>query len=124
MILRPLIILFAILWRVNGIRQCRQANGCGHERGFKFDSILRKLNMDFTIPCCNEHDICYDRCNQTQIICDNDYRLCVQQACNKPVKTRFRSLFCELYADLLFYIVGFAGTGAFDRAQRKHCLGN
>lgn len=33
--------------------------------------------------CCNEHDLCYDTCNNDKEMCDLDFRRCLLKICDK-----------------------------------------
>lgn len=56
------------------------ANGCGIA-GMKISKeYLPTVDMEH---CCNEHDLCYDTCNNDKEMCDLDFRRCLLKICDK-----------------------------------------
>lgn len=56
------------------------ANGCGIV-GMKISTeYLPTKDMEL---CCNEHDLCYDTCNNDKELCDLDFRRCLHKICDK-----------------------------------------
>lgn len=56
------------------------SNGCG-SLGLKIDTeYLPAVEME---TCCNNHDICYDTCNQDKELCDLEFKRCLYRYCDK-----------------------------------------
>lgn len=56
------------------------SNGCGIA-GMKISrEYLPTVEMEH---CCNEHDLCYDTCNNDKVMCDLDFRRCLLKICDK-----------------------------------------
>jgi secretory phospholipase A2 len=51
------------------------ANGCGIP-GMQLDDV----SSGFT-SCCNEHDYCYDTCNNDKALCDSVFLRCMESSC-------------------------------------------
>lgn len=77
-------------------------NGCGPENGFSRYLIPNRIgptrNVDFT-PACNNHDVCYDTCNNVKSDCDEAFLRDLQAAC----------------------AAAYPGRGLFDRYMREGC---
>lgn len=109
----------------NGIRQQRQANGCGPGY-YNIDESLRGVGESVIIPCCNQHDLCYDTCGMPQSRCDNRFRRCLDTACSRLQGNGFewwidvRRAACKLDGRVLYTIVNAVGSYAYQSAQRAH----
>ncbi|CAF1082960.1 unnamed protein product [Rotaria magnacalcarata] len=119
------ILIILIIGRTNGLRQRRQANGCGAGY-FNIDQSLTDAGESVIIPCCNQHDVCYDKCGRTQKQCDEAFRSCLNSAC-AALKGNgfqwwidFRRAACELDGRTLYTIVNAVGSFAYKAAQRAH----
>ena len=124
-----LILLVFVVGSAHGLRQRRQANGCGSGY-FNIDQDLKLVGESVIIPCCNQHDICYDTCGKTQYQCDNVFRSCLHSACRALNGNGFqwwidfRQAACEQDGRILYQIVNAVGHYAFNSAQRAHrCRG-
>jgi hypothetical protein len=58
-----LILTILAIGGVDALRQRRQANGCG-TGSFVTDGSLKVVRKEVIIPCCNQHDLCYDTCGE------------------------------------------------------------
>ena len=87
-----------------------KANGCGP----KFTNILDKTlpNSGFT-TCCNNHDLCYGRCNSNKVSCDNTFRTCMRNTCSTTK--------CRDKADLFYNAVKLGACPFYLIAQNKAC---
>ena len=47
------------------------------------DKGLRLLGIESVTNCCVNHDICYTKCEQTQLECDNLFEKCFKEKCSK-----------------------------------------
>nr|CAD7593942.1 unnamed protein product [Timema genevievae] len=54
-----------------------------------FDAAIssEQLPMGEMTKCCDEHDICYDTCNQAKEHCDYEFKNCLYKICDKYEKT-------------------------------------
>lgn len=94
--------------------------------------------------CCNEHDLCYDTCNNDKQMCDLDYRRCLLKICERAsvfgeigvkgiiwCETRntiggqqiINSLLsgCKLAANTLFSTTVTLGCKSYQDSQAKSC---
>lgn len=86
-------------------------NGCGPE-GF---------NIDFLVPprckhykqCCNQHDLCWDKCGISRDLCDEQFRDCLK-------KTSI--LVCQTFGELAYDIVQLTGCSIFRNNQQNACI--
>jgi Group XII secretory phospholipase A2 precursor (PLA2G12) len=76
-------------------------------------------------PCCNNHDICYDTCNNVKSDCDGTFIGCLSDAClvYLPLVEIAPELFasCVAVADVYYLAVAFRGNTAFDASQEGAC---
>ncbi|CAF1215093.1 unnamed protein product [Rotaria sordida] len=96
----------------------RQANGCGPVT-LNIDTFLRNIGEDVLIVCCNEHDLCYDTCGKTQMICDTTFLHCMIEACQHSLSSSNINR-CQNVARILFWFVFFGGQSSYQQAQQQH----
>jgi hypothetical protein len=101
-------------------------NGCGPANSWITPWIPNRYGIaDFT-QCCNNHDICYDTCNDVKSNCDNAFLSCLTASCNNAYSAA-SILFPELLQDCLvvagayYAAVALGGGSAFDSAQDEAC---
>ncbi|KAJ7407492.1 caspase 6 [Willisornis vidua] len=92
-------------------------NGCG--------SPLFGVHFDIGIPsmtkCCNQHDRCYDTCNNKKNDCDEQFQSCLSKICRDVQKTLGISesvQACESAVQLLFDAVIHLGCKPYLDSQR------
>jgi hypothetical protein len=104
-------------------------NGCGPANGIISHLIPNKLgpyrNIDFT-PACNNHDICYDTCNNVKSDCDQAFLADMKAACaeaypGRGMFSRYMRSACEVDAYLYYTAVARGGADAYDSAQKLAC---
>lgn len=101
----------------------KTANGCG-----SFDVIfndsedsLVHVEKAFT-ECCDQHDYCYDTCNEDKDMCDLRFKKCLYANCRKPKKLSFLDTkACKLKAKLFYLTVIGVGCQSFLDAQENAC---
>ncbi|CAM2726813.1 unnamed protein product [Rotaria socialis] len=115
-----------IVGHTTGLRQRRQANGCGAEGSVNIDRSLKYVGEHVMIPCCNRHDICYETCGKTQNECDSEFRSCMNAACN-TIKAgegewwmAMRRFLCLADALAIHRIVIAFGTSPYNATQQSH----
>lgn len=72
--------------------------------------------------CCNEHDLCFDTCNNDKELCDLDFRRCLHKICDQM--TKFGDIGvkgCKLAANTLFTTTVTLGCKAYQDAQSRSC---
>lgn len=114
------------------------ADGCG-SLGLKIDSDY--LPVGEMKKCCDQHDICYDTCNNDKEVCDMEFKRCLYRYCdsyegtvgaNSIIKgkisyallTLFVIIFvtaCKAAAKMLFTGTLTLGCKAYIDAQQKAC---
>jgi len=46
-------------------------------------SLGIKVTTDFEFtPCCDEHDLCYERCGSVRDECDSEFSRCMKDICD------------------------------------------
>ena len=78
--------------------------------------------------CCDEHDKCYDTCNNDRNQCDEDFKSCLDNVClleglgNGQSKEQMKA--CKTASDLMYSGTVTLGCGSYREAQRNACLCN
>ena len=111
--------LVTILLIVHKFNNIESANGCGSS--FNINGLLKTVGEAVIIPCCNQHDYCYERCGKTKTSCDNAFHSCMRNACDNQNKSISIKKLCNVDADALHRIVTLFGSGAYNRAQKQFC---
>lgn len=95
------------------------ANGCGIA-GMKISKeYLPTKDME---NCCNEHDLCYETCNNDKELCDLDFRRCLHKICD--AMTTFGELGvkgCKLASNTLFTTTVTLGCKSYLDSQTRSC---
>ena len=73
--------------------------------------------------CCNEHDKCYDTCNEKRDKCDQDFKVCLLTSCETKAKGE-KLKECKSVADIFHRGTVGLGCAFFIEAQRNACLCN
>lgn len=99
-------------------------NGCG-AAGSWVRPPQSYFGVSF-VPACNAHDCCYDRCNQSKAVCDNNFLSDLSGICNAAFPgtgfaQRIKRGGCLQQADLYYSAVSSYGQGAYDDAQKLSC---
>lgn len=77
-------------------------NGCGsYGFTYEFESELIEFNT-----CCHSHDICYQICGNLKQYCDDTFRTCLKNVCEKYIRVdpdgfKARSNICAFLINLL-----------------------
>ncbi|CAF3202259.1 unnamed protein product [Rotaria sp. Silwood2] len=108
--------LHSLSGTVNRFR--RQANGCGPVT-LNIDTFLQNIGENVLIVCCNEHDLCYDKCGKTQFTCDTTFLHCMIEACQQLLSSSKINR-CQNDARILFWLAIFGGQAAYQQAQQQH----
>jgi len=87
--------------------------GCGPV-GINIDFLLQRVNQSELIPCCVQHDTCYETCGINRTTCDSNFLNCMTNACatQNPSSTD-----CLNYATGLYWIVRAAGEPSYTITQ-------
>lgn len=76
--------------------------------------------------CCNEHDLCYDTCNSNRDNCDEEFKECLNNACEfesiQRKRSNDKSMECKQLIELMHSGTVGLGCAAFKEAQRNACL--
>ncbi|NXU87395.1 PG12A phospholipase, partial [Xiphorhynchus elegans] len=94
-------------------------NGCGSPL-FGFD-----IGIPSMTKCCNQHDRCYDTCNNKKNDCDEQFQSCLSKICRDVQKTLGISesvQACESTVQLLFDAVIHLGCKPYLDSQRAACM--
>jgi secretory phospholipase A2 len=88
------------------------SNGCG-TMGVRVSTGA----FDFE-PCCETHDLCYDRCGSSRQECDEEFAHCLQEYCAECDGGQQ----CSSSARLFHLGSSTFGCAAFQDAQRQACM--
>ena len=69
--------------------------------------------------CCDEHDKCYDTCNQDKIECDSKFHSCLNQDC-KRLQSRLQKE-CSNAANIMYTGVAVFGCQFYLQSQKQAC---
>ncbi|KAH8751868.1 hypothetical protein F5882DRAFT_420214 [Hyaloscypha sp. PMI_1271] len=95
-------------------------NGCGS--GWTKQCLKFPPNFNF-IDCCDDHDICYDSCDQTFEDCNNNFLTCMKAKCDSDyADDGFAHNRCEVLAQIYFqFVASPLGRSAFQEATSERC---
>ncbi|CAG2061347.1 unnamed protein product [Timema podura] len=82
-----------------------------------------QLPMGEMTKCCDEHDICYDTCNQAKEHCDYEFKNCLYKICDKYEKTVGETVVktCKAAAKMLFTGTITLGCKSYLDSQKQAC---
>lgn len=78
-----------------------KADGCGAGY-FNINNVLKFINEDVMIPCCNQHDNCYEACSGKGK-CDLKFLNCMNAVCQDLSELRAKA--CKTDAQIFYNIV-------------------
>ena len=61
------------------------------------------MNIKGVTKCCNEHDFCYDTCNNSKDSCDKVFKKCVERLCKKLKDVVTHDIYEGNYSRTLLY---------------------
>ncbi|XP_005096638.1 group XIIA secretory phospholipase A2 [Aplysia californica] len=96
------------------------SNGCG-AFGIKLEDHIAIKGVT---KCCDEHDFCYDTCNNDKDTCDRVFKKCLQRICKKVKGMLTDNVYegCKSTADLLFAGTVALGCKPYKDSQEKACV--
>lgn len=99
------------------------ADGCGSLGLHISTEYLPASEME---TCCNEHDICYDTCNNDKELCDLDFKRCLYKYCNSyegsaAIGTDLMIKGCKAAAKMLFTGTLTLGCKSYLDSQARTC---
>uniref|UniRef100_T1J7P6 Group XIIA secretory phospholipase A2 n=1 Tax=Strigamia maritima TaxID=126957 RepID=T1J7P6_STRMM len=96
-------------------------NGCG---SFGVSLPDDKLPVAELRKCCDEHDICYDTCNNDKEDCDKTFRKCLFRICEKYKNVIGKDLLkgCKATAQAMYAGTMTLGCKAYKDSQKDACL--
>ena len=112
-------ILILFIFKLGHVKSV--SNGCGSK--ITIDYVLQLKGLQDLIPCCNEHDECYDTCNVIRAYCDNNFADCLNFVCNTIQPVSLKPV-CSFDAKGMTNLVKAFGNPAFLAAQYKQCRKN
>lgn len=89
------------------------SNGCT-----KPDFLTVQGEEDFT-HCCDRHDVCYSTCGMTHSFCDEDFKKCMINLCDKVFP---ENAACKGAANTYSMGTSLFGADLFTEGQRDHCV--
>ncbi|XP_034246380.1 group XIIA secretory phospholipase A2 isoform X2 [Thrips palmi] len=97
------------------------SNGCGPV-GMEIPKDA--LPVSEMTECCNQHDICYDTCNNDKEKCDFDLRRCLYKICDNHAQTVGSALttVCKSVSKTLFSGTITLGCKSYLDAQKEACF--
>ncbi|KAA0183557.1 hypothetical protein HAZT_HAZT007954 [Hyalella azteca] len=95
-------------------------NGCG-SLGFSISG--ENLPFEKMETCCNEHDLCYDTCNNDKEICDLHFKKCLYDICKRETVKNdiLQEKTCKASSKLLYTSTISLGCMSYKEAQKKAC---
>jgi hypothetical protein len=93
-------------------------NGCGAEN---FPGGINEV-IDFVTGFknqCNNHDLCYNDCDESQENCDLEFKAMMYSECNEIWDTSKKS-HCKTAADGMYYMVNEHGSDAYKAGQEAY----
>ncbi|CAL1544556.1 unnamed protein product [Lymnaea stagnalis] len=98
----------------------KSSNGCG-AFGFKLDSHIQIKDVT---NCCDDHDFCYDTCNESKESCDKSFKKCLTKVCKRIEKHVSNVGYegCLSTADLIYAATVALGCKPYKDAQAKACI--
>ena len=97
-----------------------RGNGCGTDATAKY---IPQGNM---LPACNNHDACYENCNDTKTNCDNKFASDMKAICASKYKGFTKSIqrgLCYVQAGIYYLAVKDLGMQAYVNSMHQHCPG-
>lgn len=70
--------------------------------------------------CCNEHDICYDTCNNPKERCDTEFKNCLYRLCSTAGKVETLVKACKVAASMISGGMTL-GCQSYLNSQEKSC---
>ncbi|CAG5135604.1 unnamed protein product [Candidula unifasciata] len=94
-------------------------NGCG-SFGFQLEKYISVKELT---SCCDEHDICYDTCNNSKETCDNAFKICLEKLCQSIRKAVKKDVYevCVSTADMMYAGTVALGCKPYKDCQKKAC---
>ena len=89
------------------------SNGCG-----SYGVTIDMKWCPYLNNCCDQHDLCYDRCDTTKAVCDQAFLTCTQN----PPAGCLRKVYCKLTGQLMYEGVNLAACDAFLNARKRICF--
>ena len=96
-------------------------NGCGAS---SFPKMFTSLTDTVTgiKTSCNNHDLCYENCDETQSTCDIEFREVGYSICNDMHDTGAQHTSCKLAVKAMYELLKQFGSAAYDQeAKDKRC---
>jgi hypothetical protein len=90
-----------------------KSNGCGASY-FNINKVLKFINEDVMISCCNDHDDCYEACSGKSI-CDLRFLNCMNDVCQSLSELRAKA--CKVDAQIFYNIVSRFGQRYYCKAK-------
>jgi hypothetical protein len=94
-------------------------NGCGPASFWPGINNVADFLTGFAHQC-NNHDLCYNNCGETQVSCDEEFRDMMYSACNDFWDSQTTKATCLVVADSMYALVRDYGSEAFDDAQAAY----
>jgi len=93
------------------------SNGCG-AFGLKLEDHIELQGLT---KCCDDHDFCYDACNNEKEACDRVFKKCLQRICKKLKGILSEDIYegCKSTSDLLYAGTVALGCKPYKDAQQK-----
>jgi hypothetical protein len=104
--------------RIPNPDQIPSSNGCG-TTSFPVSGIAGGVDLT---PACNNHDLCYNTCNQTKNDCDQTFLSEMRVLCAATNPTGTNRDDCNGVADVYYRAVVSLGGSAYEGAQAAACI--
>lgn len=94
-------------------------NGCGPESLWPGIADVASFLTGFGDQCDN-HDLCYNNCGETQTSCDEEFRDMMYSECNDFWDSQAGQDACKVVADGMYALVRDNGEDAYNGAQEAY----
>ncbi|XP_067671464.1 group XIIA secretory phospholipase A2-like [Haliotis asinina] len=96
-----------------------RSNGCG-----SFGLELDTSALPAVTKCCDNHDYCYDTCNNDKVKCDDDFKDCLNNVCDTlgGIASQDITGGCRSTADLMYASTLTLGCKPYKDSQKDACV--
>jgi hypothetical protein len=94
-------------------------NGCGPASLWPGITDVASFLDDFADQC-NNHNLCYNNCGETQVWCDEEFRDMMYSVCNDVGYSQSTKAACKSVADGMYALVRDHGSAAYVAAQAAY----
>jgi hypothetical protein len=94
-------------------------NGCGPASFWQPINDVTTCLIGFG-DACNNHDLCYDNCNETKKDCDMEFRDMMYSKCHDHHDTMSGTIICKSVAKKMYALVRTFGSDSYNNKQQNN----